>query len=99
MVADSNKMRSNLPLQMFLYFNWWYTVLYFVITLAIFIYKGAYCLASRVRSLTKAQEHARRRSSSPASAVAPVLGLSLLPPPASLRRNAPPPPAMASQSA
>ena len=61
MVADSNKMRSNLPLQMFLYFNWWYTVLYFVITLAIFIYKGAYCLASRVRSLTKAQEHARRR--------------------------------------
>jgi hypothetical protein len=75
-------MRSNLPLQMFLYFNWWYTVLYFVITLAIFIYKGACCLASRVRSLTL--------SSSPASAVTPVLGLSPPPPPprgATLRPN------------
>lgn len=31
---------SSLPLQILVYFNWWYAAFFFVVNIALFIYKG-----------------------------------------------------------
>ena len=45
MPAPYTDIRANLPLQIALYFNGYYSAAFFVVTLLLFIYKGCVCMA------------------------------------------------------
>lgn len=61
MEAAGQRMLSSLPLQVALFFNQWFLILYFVLTLVGFLYKGEQQCAL-VRSNVAARLTARRLS-------------------------------------
>ena len=39
---DSEKMRSSLMLQILVYFHYWFAILYMVVSVGLYVYKGYY---------------------------------------------------------